>query len=282
VLPLDITTSTNGELLMIKYAHAEDTVIAVVNKEKIHASELKNLIIQYKEKSRKTELTPKEMKQLANNLVTRKVILQHPDAKALKANTEVRRKVKKFEDDLIVSNFVTEYVNTRSAVSEKDLHKFYNDRKNQFIENKIPTVSAILLRTREEAEQVYAKINQGENFSKLANEFSLDLASAKKGGSLGQVLKTTVPPEIWKVIVKLKAGQVSEIIEAKYGYTIVKVDKISPEKVKSYDAVKEQVRKSFIAKQKAQIYDTMMVDLKKAAAIEIFDERILDISDSAK
>jgi parvulin-like peptidyl-prolyl isomerase len=279
LLPLDITINANA---MMRSAHAEDAVIAVVNNEKIHASELKELIILYKEKSRKTEVTPEELKQLADNLVIRKVILQHPDAKALKANIETRRKVKKFEDDLLVSDFVSEYVNTRSVVTEKDLLSFYNAHKNRFSEDKIPTASAILLRTREEAEQVYAKLNQGEDFNKLAAEFSLDLPSAKKGGCLGPVQKTTVPQKIWDAIMKMEVGQISGIIETRYGYTIVKVDKISPKKIKPYDTVKEQVRKSFVSKQKSGIYDTMVADLKKGAAIEIFDERVLETSNPAK
>nr|WP_320014146.1 peptidylprolyl isomerase [uncultured Desulfobacter sp.] len=263
---------------MMKYAHAhaQDAVIAVVNNEKIYASELKKLIIQYKEKSRKTDVTPEEVKGLAESLVIRAVILQQPDVKALKTNAEIRRKVKKFEDELIITTFVNEYVNTRSVVTEKDLRNYYNAHINQIKEDKIPTVSVILLRTREEAEQIYAKINQGEEFSKLAAEFSLDLASAEKGGSLGQVRKTTVPSEIWDVVVKLETGQISEIIKARYGYTIVKVDNISSEKVYPYDTIKEQIRKSVVAKQNAQIKNTMVADLKKAAAIEIYDERVLE------
>lgn len=282
VLPFNITSTTNGSIMMMKYAHAEDAVIAVVNNEKIHASELETLIIQYKEKSRKAEVTPEEVKRLANNLVTRQVILQQPEVNALKANVEIRRKVKKFEDDLIISTFVTEYVNTKSIVTEKELRDFYDAHKNQFSEDKIPTVSAILLRTREEAERVYEKINQGEEFSKLAAEFSLDLASAKKGGSLGPVRRTTVPLEIWDVVVKLEPGQVSDIIKAQYGYTIVKVDSISPKKIKPYDTVKEQIRQSFVAKQKARIYNTMVAELKKDATIKIFDERALETNNSTK
>ena len=93
-------------LLLMASANAEDTVVAVVNNENIYASDLEKLITQYKKRARKQELTLDELKQLVNNLAIRMLILQHPDAQALKNDAEIRRKVKVFEEGLIVSDFV--------------------------------------------------------------------------------------------------------------------------------------------------------------------------------
>jgi parvulin-like peptidyl-prolyl isomerase len=275
VLPMDMT---DGVMTMTS-ANAEDAVVAVVNNESIHASDLEKLITQYKKRAQKQELTLDELKQLVNNLAIRKIILQHPDAQALKNDAEIRRKVKVFEEGLIVSDFVTGYVNTRVFVTEEDLRNYYKTHKDQFTVDKVQTGSAILLRTRKEAEEILARVSQGEDFGKLAGEFSLDLRTAKNGGSLGVVEKAKVPEKMWAEVMKLEAGQVGDIVETKYGYVIVKVDQVvSSESLKPFEEVREEVRQSFIPKQREQIYDAMVVNLKKDADIEIFDERVLETS----
>ena len=119
-------------------AYAEDVVIAVVNKENIYASDLEKLMVQYKQRAQKQELTQDEVKQLVDNLAIHKLILQHPDAQALKNDAEIRRKVKAFEDGLIVSQFVTGYVNARVFVTEEDLRNYYKTHQDQFTRRQNP------------------------------------------------------------------------------------------------------------------------------------------------
>lgn len=275
LLPMDMTDG----VMAVASAYAEDDVIAVVNKENIYASDLEKLMVQYKQRAQKQELTPDEVKQLVDNLAIHKLVLQHPDAQALKNDAEIRSKVNAFEDGLIVSDFVTGYVNARVFVTEEELRNYYKTHQDQFRVDKVQTASAILLRTREEAEDILTRISQGDDFAKLAGEFSLDLRTAKNGGSLGVVEKAKVPPKMWDEIVKLEAGQVGDIVETNYGYAIVKVDRVvAPESVKPFEEVREEVRQAFVLKQREQIYDAMVVDLKKDADIEIFDERVFEIN----
>ncbi len=267
---------TDGVMAMAS-ANAEDAVVAVVNNERIYASDLEKLIVQYKTRAGKQELTEDELKQLVDNLAVRRLVLQHPDAQALKNDAEIRRKVKAFEEGLIVSDFVTGYVNARVSVTEEELRNYYKTHRDDFSVERVQTASAILLRTRKEAEQILARITQGEDFGTLASEFSLDLRTAQNGGSLGVVERAKVPPTMWDEIVKLEAGQVGDIVETNYGYAIVKVDRVvSPASVKPFEEVREEIRQSFVPKQREKIYDAMVVELKKDADIQIFDERILE------
>ena len=264
-------------LLTMASAKAEDAVVAVVNNERIYASDLEKLVAQYKTSAGKQELTMDELKQLVDNLAIRRLVLQQPEVQALKNDAEIRRKVQAFEEGLIVADFITGYVNARVSATEEELRNYYKTHKDQFTVGKIQTASAILLRTRKEAEQILAKIAQGADFGALASEFSLDLRTAQNGGSLGVVERAKVPSTMWDEIVKLEAGQVGDIVETKYGYAIVKVDRVvTPESVKPFEEVREEIRQSFVPKQREKIYDAMVVELKKDADIEIFDERILE------
>jgi len=270
-------------VMVVTSANAEDTVVAVVNNDKIYASDLEKIITEFKKRSQKNELTLEELNQLVSNLAIKRLILQHPDVQLMKNDAEIKRQVKAFEESLIVSGFVTSYIEKRVLVTEQDLRNYYKTHKDEFTVDKVQTASAILLRTREDAEKIHARVSQGEDFAKLASESSLDLRTAKNGGSLGVVEKTKVPLKMWDEIMKLEAGQIGNIVETKYGYAIVKVDRVvAPESVKPFEEVREEARRSFIPKQKEQIYDAMVVNLKKDAAIKIFEERILELSNTTQ
>jgi parvulin-like peptidyl-prolyl isomerase len=77
---------------------------------------------------------------------------------------------------------------------------------------------------RSKAEDVLKRVRAGEDFSKLAKEFSTDTGSAEKGGDLGWFGHGQMVPEFEKAAFALKPGEVSDIVETKFGYHIIKLD----------------------------------------------------------
>lgn len=67
------------------------------------------------------------------------------------------------------------------------------------------------------------RVIEGEKFSTLALLYSEDNASALKGGEIGFVGKGEVEPEFGNASFKLKPGNVSPIIETRYGFHIIQL-----------------------------------------------------------
>ncbi len=79
----------------------------------------------------------------------------------------------------------------------------------------------ILVKTREQAEEILAQIKGGKDFAMLAKQKSQSPSSVK-GGDLGYFNKGDFNPQIESVIAGLEINEVSGIIETSYGYNIFK------------------------------------------------------------
>ena len=98
-------------------------------------------------------------------------------------------------------------------------------------------------RAKEKANDVLKKIRNGASFSELAKKHSDDPVSGKDGGSLGEFPEGMMVTEFENALKKLKAKETSEPIKTSFGYHIIRLNKISPERIKPLDEVKEEVIK---------------------------------------
>lgn len=82
------------------------------------------------------------------------------------------------------------------------------------------------------ADQLRSQVN-ASNFAQLAQQNSMDRASAAHGGSLGVFRKGAMVPQFEQALLALKPGQISPVIETEYGYHIIRRP--------TFDEVKGQV-----------------------------------------
>jgi parvulin-like peptidyl-prolyl isomerase len=102
------------------------------------------------------------------------------------------------------------------------------------------------------AHELRAQIVAGkEHFADIAKRESDDPKAAQNGGDLGLVAITEFDEAFRKGIATLKPGDVSQPIETKFGFHVVRLLKREPERQKTFDEVKDDL----IAAEKAKIID---------------------------
>lgn len=73
------------------------------------------------------------------------------------------------------------------------------------------------------AKELYRRIKQGEDFTTLARQYSVDKVSARKGGDLGIAKSGQMVPEFEKAVLGLQPGQISKPVRSEYGYHLIQV-----------------------------------------------------------
>ena len=156
----------------------------------------------------------------------------------------------------IASDLVFEKVLTHDIViDEKEVKAYYE--KNTKLYKIAPSYRtfAIVVKTKEEAEETKKEIKDGSDFGMLAKERSLDVASANLGGDFGFINSDTegVDPAILKEVKELKENTLSDPIELKDGrYAIVEVRESLEGRSFSYDEVKQQIERMLAIEQLPQ------------------------------
>jgi len=96
------------------------------------------------------------------------------------------------------------------------------------------------------AKEVHARLEKGEDFEKLAQQFS-EGPEADKGGDLGTLGKGQMLPELEKVAFTLKPKQVSDPIRTDVGVHILRVDKRSSASHTKLEDVKDDIKEKLYA-----------------------------------
>jgi len=256
------------------WAKAEDRVVATVNGVQITESQLNPLIEEFRQRSQKTVVKPDDKNQILKGMIRRTLILQQKEASDLRKEKKIVERVKDFENGLVVATFLERHVGQKLTVTEEEIKEYYEKNLQKF--SSPPKVKArhILLRDRKEAEKVLAKLKKGEDFSQLAKEYSIDLPMAKEGGAMGTIEKGKGLPELEKVLFILKVGEISDIVETRYGLHILTVDEIITTQYRPFEEVKESIRKGLLQQKEAKAFDEMAANLEKNAKIKIFEENL--------
>ena len=186
-----------------------------------------------------------------------------------------------FERTLASDNYKEKF-NKDNAVTNDEMKEYYDDNKDDFYIDQVEA-SHILIKTtddegnqlsdekkeeaKKKAEEVLSKAKSGEEFSKLAKEYSEDTVSAENGGELGFFGKGQMVQPFEEAAFSMKVGEISDLVESDFGYHIIKVtDK--EDRQKTFDEVKETIRKTL----QDEKCDAQVEKLKEEAKVEKNEE----------
>jgi peptidyl-prolyl cis-trans isomerase D len=143
----------------------------------------------------------------------------------------------------------TQAIRSRTQISAEDVQRHYNENQSQYSQPEQVRASHILFKTegkdeaevRKQAEAVLKRARAGEDFAKLANEFTDEEIGKTRGGDLDFFGRGAMAKEFEDASFALKTGQISDIVKTQFGLHIIKLTDRREASTRTLDEVKAQI-----------------------------------------
>lgn len=176
----------------------------------------------------------------------------------------VRNNIRK---SLIINNLSQELTKSVS-VPEEELQAAYNEIKDSMYSVR---ASHILVEDYEEAKNILERAKAGEDFNKLAVEYSIDPSAKDNRGDLGYFSAGVMVPEFEAAAFALEPGEISDVVKTDYGYHIIKVE---DKKVLTFEEVKSQLEQQLLPQYTSQYLSTYFEELMEKSDIVTYKENL--------
>jgi len=166
------------------------------------------------------------------------------------------------------------------AVSDTEIHEFYESNKKEFVQPEQVNARHVLIKVapdaddatvataRQTIEQILAEARGGGDFAALAKKHSQG-PSAPRGGDLGYFSRGQMVKPFEDAAFALQPGEISDVVRTRFGFHIIKVEAHRAEQVVSESQAAASVRK-YLANNKLQAaMAERLQSLKDTGKIEI-------------
>ncbi|MEW6585598.1 MAG: peptidyl-prolyl cis-trans isomerase [Nitrospirota bacterium] len=215
----------------------------------------------------------KSKEQLVENWIDKKLV----DGEALSRHyenlPEMRKKIERYENQLLKDIFIKKIILPQIVVSEKILEDYYTRHANAFVKPVCYKTRRITVKTREEAEEIAESLEDGADFGWIAKRKSVD-PFAGKGGDAGCLTVREMPETARKFVDTLRPGDVSPVVEIDSLYGIFVMQGKEGGGVEEFAGVREAVYKACFAEQLDGLLEKYVGQLKTGARIRIYADEI--------
>ncbi|HHT02256.1 MAG TPA: hypothetical protein GXZ96_06160, partial [Firmicutes bacterium] len=130
----------------------------------------------------------------------------------------------------------------------------------------------ILVDTKQEADNIRAKLDSGADFATLALQYSKDQQTKNRGGDLGYFTKGEMMREFEEAAFALQPGETSDPVETLYGYHIIRVEDHKQAVIPPLGDVRNEVERA-VKRQKARPVEEVLQELRAGVDVDVRWER---------
>jgi parvulin-like peptidyl-prolyl isomerase len=203
---------------------------------------------------------------LDRKLVDQEALSRHYDEKS-----DLKDKLDIYKNQLIKNMFSINVIASKINISDEELQEYYVSHKDAYIKPVRYRIQQISLDELEDANEVLKSLNEGANFSWIAEKRSTD-SYAAMGGVIGWESKETLSQPVQEIIDNLEPGDISPVLNVNGHYRIIRLMEKTGKEVEEFDRVIKIVYRAAHKEKFQEKYTEYVNKLRREARIEINDE----------
>lgn len=158
-------------------------------------------------------------------------------------------------EDIRIYLLTLKLLENQVEVTDDEILAFFEENKSNFATPESITASHILVEEEALAKELIKRINNGEDFTELAKEYSVEEGVADTGGSLGTFGRGEMVAEFEEAAFAMEVGELSKApVKTEYGYHVILIeDKVAGEDA-DFESSKDEARKMLLEERMDEAY----------------------------
>jgi peptidyl-prolyl cis-trans isomerase SurA len=178
---------------------------------------------------------------------------------------------------LLQKEIVRREVGSHVDISTDEVKQYYEAHPQEFTLPERVVLSEISLSTegkspeelaavRNKAEGLRTSVLNGDNFNQVASLYS-EGSTAKNGGGLGTFTKGELAPQLDAIVFQMSKGQISEVIQTRTGFEILKVEDHLQAGLQPLEKVEPDIRNTLHAQKMQPLIRDYLAELREQSYI---------------
>jgi peptidyl-prolyl cis-trans isomerase SurA len=167
---------------------------------------------------------------------------------------------------LLTQEVVRREVGSHINIPNDEVKKYYDAHPQEFTRPEQVVLSEIFLSTegkspeetasvQKKAEDLRNRVMKGDDFNEIAKRYS-EGSTAKDGGDLGTFKQSELAPQLEEVVFKMDKGQITDVIQTKTGFEVLKVENHYKAGLQPVDKVENEImNRLYMQKMQPQMRD---------------------------
>jgi peptidyl-prolyl cis-trans isomerase C len=209
--------------------------------------------------------SPELRQAVKNDLINKELVAQEATRLGLANSIDFPDQIAQLRQNLLLQAFLESHFK-KNPITDAQLREEY-DRQRKLMGDTSNAfqyrVSQIVVSTETDAMDLIRRLQKGELFGRLAQEFSLDTASKSQGGSLGWMMTGQVIPAVASVLPTMVKGAITpKPIQTPAGWVILKLDDKRAFKIPTFEESKPQLQQALVQQYLGQAIQGLRTNAK--------------------
>jgi peptidyl-prolyl cis-trans isomerase C len=259
---------------------ADEVPVAEVGEETITWGEVRDKVISSGKGAVKADPMAFEddaRRDALESVIDLRIMVKKANKAQLSSDALYNRRLTEYRKTLL-TNMHRESLIAKMEPDDEALKAYYAANRAQFMQPEARRLQMVLVKSRDEAEDIRDKISAGEiSLYEAARDFSIADGARHNLGDVGWVNQGDLAPELDAEVFMLEPGQLSEPVESPAGWHLVKVNEVADAKYTDFTepVTRNLTRKAWLDEK----LDAYTADLRRNQfKVEVFQDRLVQLA----
>jgi foldase protein PrsA len=148
-------------------------------------------------------------------------------------------------------------------VSDQDIQAYYDKNKKRFAQPERRDLRVVLTKTKAKADAAKKALDDGQSWSAVVKQYSIDQASKAQGGKLPAVAKGQQDKALDDAVFAAPKGKIEGPVKTQFGWYVFEVEKITAASQRSLEQSKETIKGLLRSERQQKSLDEWIKDFRE-------------------